>query len=98
VPFAALQWLRLTRPVEASRSAEMFRQHGVRVESLPQRSSFSLTFANGQVLSGALYAYGAAFGGLGLYLAEGMAGPRACSCRSAPSTASASASGSESRC
>ena len=74
VPFAALQWLRLTRPVEASRSAEMFRQHGVRVESLPQRSSFSLTFANGQVLSGALYAYGAAFGGLGLYLAEGDGG------------------------
>ena len=70
VPFAALQWLRLTRPVDASRSAEMFRQHGVRVESLLQRNPFSLTFANGQVLSGALYAYGAAFGGLGLYLAE----------------------------
>src|SRR5258708_23014050 len=52
----------------------MFRQHGVRVESLPERSSFSLTFANGQVLSGALYAYGAAFGGLGLYLAEGDGG------------------------
>jgi hypothetical protein len=74
VPFAALQWLRLTRPVEASRSAEMFRQHGIRVESLQQRSSFSLTFANGQVLSGALYAYGTAFGGLGLYLAEGDSG------------------------
>jgi hypothetical protein len=68
--FADLQWMKFTRPVDPASSATVLRGKGFQVESLPRRSPFSLGFANGQVLGAELYGYGAALGGLGLYLAE----------------------------
>ena len=68
--FADLQWMKFTRTVDPTLSATGLRGKGFRVETLPRRSPFSLAFANGQVLGAELYGYGAALGGLGLYLAE----------------------------
>jgi len=68
--FADLQWMKFTAPVAAAENAECYRRAGIRVETLPERSPFSLSFTSGQVLTGELYGYGAALGGLGLYVAD----------------------------
>jgi type II secretory ATPase GspE/PulE/Tfp pilus assembly ATPase PilB-like protein len=71
IDFAQLQWVRFTRPVDFSRSAEAFKRGGMLVEALPAPSGFALTFVDGHVLTGELRGYGAELGCLGLYLADG---------------------------
>jgi hypothetical protein len=68
--FDELQWLKLVEPTDPSRSADAFRGAGIPVESLPSVSPFGIAFTNGQVLGGELHGYGAALGGLGVYLAQ----------------------------
>jgi type II secretory ATPase GspE/PulE/Tfp pilus assembly ATPase PilB-like protein len=70
IGLAELEWLKFTRPIDCVRSAEAFRRHGTKVEMLPVRSPFCITFSNGRVLAGELFGYGADLGGLGMYVAD----------------------------
>src|SRR6185503_8206157 len=70
IRFGDLQWMKFTRPVDASRNTEAFRKHGMKVETFPLRSPFCIAFNNGHVLAGELVGYGADLGGLGLHVVE----------------------------
>ena len=70
VAFSDLWWLKFSHPADLAASIARFRGNGIAVEALPRRSPFMLTFADGRVYGGELFGYGAALGGLGIYLAE----------------------------
>src|SRR5690242_16935236 len=69
VAFSDLWWLKLSHPADLAASIARFRGSGIPVEALPRRSPFTLTFGDGRIYSGELFGYGAALGGLGIYLA-----------------------------
>jgi len=57
--FAELQWIRFLQPLDPAPGAEG-----------PHCRPFSLTYGNGQVLTGELFGYGVEKGGLDIYLAD----------------------------